>query len=468
MIPRTVKAITVAILSLMLAFAVLGPSAARPAPACAASPADPSGPTIPYKGRLAGPTGQPVADGAYGFHFALFDVPDGGSLIWEETQTGVSVRNGSFETALGSVAPLPPTAFAAKERWLQIAVQGPGQAALTVLSPRQMVATDVESPSALSCPHSHFGDAWSGISTSYGLMVDNTSTGDGIRALSGATSSTYGALYAVNVATSGSGRGVYASSSRGTGVYAESTNNDGLEAVTSAPLANNKSAVYAHSTNGNGVWSVSDSRTGVYAASTGVSGTGRYGLEAYAAQNTGAYIHSGHRGATIETTDPASWYGLVVASGGMTVNGGCTGCAASFFAQNQSPTAIEAGTLVTAVGVKVDEATGQPIILVRPATTASDPVVGVSLGMVASPSAPDGRKLPEGASAMSSAATGEYLTVMTSGIARVKVSGAVAIGDGLTAASEGAVPVSVGAPSSVRVLSAPESDGRAWALIGSR
>jgi hypothetical protein len=51
-------------------------------------------------------------------------------------------------------------------------------------------------------------------------------------------------------------------------VYAKSTYNDGLEATTSAPLASNKSAVYAHATDANGVWGISTNRIGAVGVST--------------------------------------------------------------------------------------------------------------------------------------------------------------------------------------------------------
>ena len=50
---------------------------------------DPPGVTIPYPGRLANDAGQPVADGAYGFTFTLYDTEAGGELLRSEVREGV-------------------------------------------------------------------------------------------------------------------------------------------------------------------------------------------------------------------------------------------------------------------------------------------------------------------------------------------------------------------------------------------
>jgi len=226
-------------------------------------------PAFPYQGELSDPAGAPVPDGAYDLRFALYDAPEGGKLLWSETQAGVPVQGGAFETALGAAKGLPADVAALKLAWLAVSVRGPGESTFTLLEPRQSIAPDsMASTAALACPHSHFGDSWTGTNTGYGLVVDQTGTGDGIRAYSRGTDSSYAAVYAVNNAGTGSGRGVYGSSSYGTGVYAKSTYNDGLEATTSAPLASNKSAVYAHATDANGVWGISTNRIGAVGVST--------------------------------------------------------------------------------------------------------------------------------------------------------------------------------------------------------
>ncbi len=146
-------------------------------------------------------------------------------------------------------------------------VRGPGEAGFTALEPRQLLPTDGPTAvSALSCPHSHFTDSWSGSNTQWGLYLSNSGAGDGLRAYSKATVWNFAAVFGANTATTGSGTGVYGFSEKGLGMRAESRGSDGLEAVTSV---SNKSAVYAHSANGFGVTGRSTTNFGVQAGGGG-------------------------------------------------------------------------------------------------------------------------------------------------------------------------------------------------------
>ena len=184
--------------------------------------------TIPYAGKLAGPDGEAIPDGAYDFTFALYDVATGGMALWAETQTGVAVKSGEVNATLGKVTPISETALASKLRYLEVSVRGLGEGNFTILSPRQTLMPGVPaSPNVLDCPHSHFTDYWGGTgSSSYGLEVDNIAgTGDGVRGYSGATLYNYAGVYAINGGGTGGGdggSGVYASSSNGYGGYFES------------------------------------------------------------------------------------------------------------------------------------------------------------------------------------------------------------------------------------------------------
>ena len=87
------------VLVLALLFAV--PALARNAAAPAAS----SVTTIPYQGRLADINGNPVTD-RVNMEFRLYDVPTGGTPLWEEFWTGgnaVNVSDGLFSVMLGSI-----------------------------------------------------------------------------------------------------------------------------------------------------------------------------------------------------------------------------------------------------------------------------------------------------------------------------------------------------------------------------
>lgn len=248
----TPKKVLSGAMTLALAMAILiAGSGAVDAAAPPIGPTAPQSTTIPYAGQLNNAAGQPVADGIYAFTFSLYDAPDGGNLLWTGVQTGVTVQSGSFSASLGGQTGLPAAVLDRKECWLAVSVRGPGETGFTLLEPRQLLQTDGPAAvDALTCPHSHFTDYWYGSNSSYGLEVNNSGTGDGIRAYSNATASNYAAVFAVNNATTGYGSGVYGYSNKGVGVYATSTSGDGLEATASA---SGKSAVYAHSTDGNGV-----------------------------------------------------------------------------------------------------------------------------------------------------------------------------------------------------------------------
>jgi hypothetical protein len=62
--------------------------------------------TLGYQGRLKNASGT-VLSGSYTFTFRLYTASSGGSVIWTETQPGVTVDQGAFAVQLGSVTPLP-------------------------------------------------------------------------------------------------------------------------------------------------------------------------------------------------------------------------------------------------------------------------------------------------------------------------------------------------------------------------
>jgi hypothetical protein len=222
--------------------------------------------TIAYPGQLTGDDGKAVADGNYDFTFTLYDAATDGNLLWSETQTGVTVRNGSFGVLLGGVNPLPEMAFTTR-LWLSVSVRGPQTENFVELTPRQLLDeiayVSPDSPSAVTgtCAHDHFLEQWVGNTTSYGLRIETTGSGDGIRGVTVSTLPSYGGVYGINNSTSGQGAGVsaYANSSAGYGLYA--TNGPGT-------------AVYGTSTSGIGVMGRSTSNDGIRGttAATGMSG----------------------------------------------------------------------------------------------------------------------------------------------------------------------------------------------------
>ena len=68
--------------------------------------------TIPYQGRLADASGNPITD-RQNMEFRLYDVPTGGTPLWTEFWTGgnsVNVSDGLFSVMLGSINTQTPLA----------------------------------------------------------------------------------------------------------------------------------------------------------------------------------------------------------------------------------------------------------------------------------------------------------------------------------------------------------------------
>jgi len=191
-----------------------------------ALPPAPAGATVPYSGRLTDDAGLPVADGAYGFAFALYAAESGGEPVWMETQEGVTVQGGAFTVLLGSVSPLPAAAQSGTN-WLAVGVRGPGETDFTALNPRQAWSASPASPTnGGACPHDHFGETWTGtglalaLNSSYAnnetlYVTNNATSGDGIRVYNSGTGSTDAAVKGSNLS---SGLGIRGSSATGIGV----------------------------------------------------------------------------------------------------------------------------------------------------------------------------------------------------------------------------------------------------------
>lgn len=66
--------------------------------------------TFTYQGHLADADGNPVS-ATIDMDFALYRQADGGTAIWQESQTGVAVTAGFFQVELGLVQPLSDSLF---------------------------------------------------------------------------------------------------------------------------------------------------------------------------------------------------------------------------------------------------------------------------------------------------------------------------------------------------------------------
>ena len=250
---------------------------------------EPAGVTISYPGALTDATGQPAADGAYDFTFALYAAPEGGEPLWTETQTAVPVAEGAFVTLLGNVNSIPKQVLDSGAQWLAVSVRGPADAEFTTLNPRQELsaaaAPDTNLTAASSCAHTHMYETWVGGDAGYAgyiLRVENKSNGDGFRANAIARAS-YAAVRGINV---GAGSGVDGSSTTGYGVRGVSTSNYG---------------VYGSSTSGRGVQGESSTNYGVTGSSTDA-----HGMRATSTKKSGIWATGGEWGVIAEGNDTSN------------------------------------------------------------------------------------------------------------------------------------------------------------------
>jgi hypothetical protein len=97
-------------------------------------------PLISYQGILTDSGGEPIS-GTVTLKFGVYAAASGGAPLWEETQSGVPVSDGSFSVLLGSVQPLTTGLFDDPTRYLQVSVDvSDGGGSFTDL-PRQQLAS---------------------------------------------------------------------------------------------------------------------------------------------------------------------------------------------------------------------------------------------------------------------------------------------------------------------------------------
>ena len=103
---------------------------------------------INYQGRLTDHTGMPIFGDTIQMRFAFLDGDTSAAgLLWGETQANVTVQNGIYSVLLGSVNPIPPSALAASEVYLEVRARG------ETFLPRQRVT---------SAPFSHLAAGLAG------------------------------------------------------------------------------------------------------------------------------------------------------------------------------------------------------------------------------------------------------------------------------------------------------------------
>ncbi len=236
-----------------------------------AQPQGPAGTAFTYQGQL-NSAGTPV-NASCDFQFSLWDDAAAGTQMGATLAPTLNVVDGLFTATLDF-----GDQFTGDARWLEIALQCPGDPGVTVLSPRTAL---------LGVPYAN------GLRP--GISVTDSTTGSS-------------ALIAVPdyglAGSSGGATGVYGSSIHGTGVNGVSTNSTGVlgetQAAVEAGVRGTNSAASgigvrgeANATGGVGVWGQSNANTGVYGLSTsgsGVWGQSTSGDAIYAVSANGAGV----------------------------------------------------------------------------------------------------------------------------------------------------------------------------------
>ncbi len=74
-----------------------------------------------YQGRITDDSGAP-SDGPHALTFRIYDDSTGGTTLWTETHSGVTVTDGLFDVILGSIEAIEASVFSNQARWLGITV----------------------------------------------------------------------------------------------------------------------------------------------------------------------------------------------------------------------------------------------------------------------------------------------------------------------------------------------------------
>jgi hypothetical protein len=345
---------------------------------------------ITYQGRLTDDNGDPLS-GNYTMRFRLYNVPSGGSALFDSGNLTMPVVGGLFTVSL----PVPQNLFDGQPLWLLITVGGQN------LSPRQEIRP---APYAMSLRP---GAQVRQVATGTALRVESTQ-GIGLQG----TGRVYGVYGNTSGAPIGSGYGGYFESGTGIGVHGRST---------APPSGTNLLApgVSGYSQNGVGILGQAATGFGVYGttAGSGVGGVGQVygvygrtggvaqgaGYGGYFESNTGigvsgrstalltgtnfyapgVYGHSHHGAGVMGEAGPGSssvaglFFGNVVVDGDLVVTGTKTGYVVDV-ARNDSHEPLTQGDLVIVTGAADPVLGNIPVPLVRLADSeASTAVIGV-------------------------------------------------------------------------------------------
>ncbi|MBI4424077.1 MAG: hypothetical protein HY554_10145, partial [Elusimicrobia bacterium] len=130
-----------------------------------------------FQGRLTNSLDNPLS-GGHDFAFAIYPAASGGSPLWSETQSAVPVYNGVLAVRLGAATPIPASAFANPDAYLEIAVDG------VTLSPRERLVT---APYAFNARLLQGREAAGFVSTDTAQAIGGAKAFEGQVTLSGST-----------------------------------------------------------------------------------------------------------------------------------------------------------------------------------------------------------------------------------------------------------------------------------------
>jgi hypothetical protein len=92
-------------------------------------------PMISYQGKLTDNAGEPL-NATVSIQFSIYSQSSGGTTLWTETQSSISVSSGIFNVLLGNINPIPTSVFNGSNRWLGMKVGSDAE-----MSPRQQIVS---------------------------------------------------------------------------------------------------------------------------------------------------------------------------------------------------------------------------------------------------------------------------------------------------------------------------------------
>jgi len=258
---------------------------------------------INYQALLLDPaTSQPVPDGTYTIVFSIYDVPGGGSAIWDETHA-VETKNGLYSVMLGSVIPLESPILNGSEKYLGITVGGDPE-----MIPRKRIVSVAyailsEDAAKLEGRHaSEFAEADHDHDSRYYTKTElNTSDGNppnlGSNRLSWDNLTDMPTGFADGIDNVGAGGGGWIDDGA---VVRLETATDNVGIGTSNPDGNklnvaggSSPAIEASSSGSNAINAYANSGGGFAAGNFTASGEGTYGIRAQSDNYDALYAHSG-------------------------------------------------------------------------------------------------------------------------------------------------------------------------------